>query len=139
MAGFLLMAIPMASLQWTQANTRSHEIVLVVLLFIIGVCLASVQAIIMGDVSNAVRKIEVCHGITDEKSSGQGRGYALCNMAFAAGQAVGPLVGGFIKHGLGWGAMSMALGILGVVASITSSFSISTAPPESDTASEGEC
>lgn len=139
MIGFLLMAIPMASLRWTQANTRSHETVLVILLFVIGVCLAPVQAIIMGDVSNAVRKIEVRYGITDEKSSGQGRGYALCNVAFAAGQAVGPLVGGFIKHGLGWGAMTMALGILGVIASVTSFFSISASPPDSDKASGDEC
>lgn len=96
-SGFFLIAIPMISLRWTQANTIDHEIGLISLLFVVGVCLTTVQAIIMGDVSNAVRKIESLHGITEEKSSGQARGYALCNMAFAAGQTLGPIAGGFIN------------------------------------------
>ncbi|CAI7610852.1 unnamed protein product [Penicillium palitans] len=135
--GFFLMAIPMVSLRWTQANTIHHEIVLISLLFIVGVCLTTVQAIIMGDVSNAVRKIESLHGITEEKSSGQARGYALCNMAFAAGQTLGPIAGGFIKHELGWGFMTLVLGILCLVAGLSSFFSMSAAP-EIDGNTEGQ-
>ncbi|KAK4866855.1 hypothetical protein LT330_008018 [Penicillium expansum] len=130
--GFVLMAVPMVSLRWTQANTIHHEIALVSLLSVVGLCLTTVQAIIMGDVSNAVRKIESLHGITEEKSSGQGRGYALCNMAFAAGQTLGPLAGGLIKHKLGWGFMTLVLGILCLVAGLSSFFSMSSAP-EADT------
>jgi MFS family permease len=127
--GFVIMTIPMMCLRWTQANTARHETFLVTLLFIIGVCLATVQAIIVGDVSNAVRRIERLYGISDEKSSGQGRGYALCNMAFAAGQAVGPIAGGYIKHALGWSVMTLFLGSLCLVAAGTSFFSISPEPP----------
>lgn len=130
--GFVLMAVPMVSLRWTQANTIHHEIALVSLLSVVGLCLTTVQAIIMGDVSNAVRKIESLHGITEEKSSGQGRGYALCNMAFAAGQTLGPLAGGLIKHKLGWGFMTLVLGTLCLVAGLSSFFSMSSAP-EADT------
>ncbi|KAJ5606824.1 hypothetical protein N7537_003443 [Penicillium hordei] len=126
--GFFLMAVPMVSLRWTQANTVHHEIALISLLFVVGVCLTTVQAIIMGDVSNAVRKIEIIHGITEEKSSGQARGYALCNMAFAAGQTLGPMAGGFIKYELGWGFMTLILGILCLVAGLSSFFSMSAAP-----------
>lgn len=127
--GFVIMTIPMMCLRWTQANTARHETILVTLLFIIGVCLATVQAIIVGDVSNAVRRIERLYGISDEKSSGQGRGYALCNMAFAAGQAVGPIAGGYIKHALGWSVMTLFLGSLCLVAAGTSFFSISPESP----------
>lgn len=130
MTGFLLMAVPMISLRWTQGNTIHHEVALISLLFIIAVSVTAVQAIIMGDVSNAVRKIESSHGITEENSSGQGRGYALCNMAFAVGQTLGPIGGGFIKHELGWGSMTLVLGILCLVAGISSFFSISAAAPQ---------
>lgn len=139
MAGFLLMAVPIVSLRWTQANTFSHEGILITMLFIIGICLASVQAIIMGDVSNAVRRIEKLYGVTDEKSSGQGRGYALCNMAFAAGQAVGPVAAGFIKHRFSWSAMSLFLGFLCLITSIASFFSVSTTLPDGENVSENEC
>lgn len=128
--GFFVMAVPMVSLRWTQANTIQHEIALVSLLFVVGVCLTTVQAIIMGDVSNAVRRIESLHGITEEKSSGQGRGYALCNMAFAAGQTLGPMAGGFIKRELGWGFMTLVLGILCLVAGLSSFFFMSGSPAE---------
>ncbi|CAI7617597.1 unnamed protein product [Penicillium crustosum] len=126
--GFFLMAVPTVSLRWTQANTIHHEIALIFLLFVVGVCLTTVQAIIMGDVSNAVRKIESLHRITEEKSSGQARGYALCNMAFAAGQTLGPIAGGFIKYEIGWGFMTLVLGILCLVAGLSSFFSMSAAP-----------
>ncbi|KAJ5814383.1 uncharacterized protein N7503_001133 [Penicillium pulvis] len=129
MTGFFLMAVPMVSLRWTQENTIHHEVALVSLLFIIAVSVTAVQATIMGDVSNAVRKIETFHGITEEDSSGQGRGFALCNMAFAVGQTLGPIGGGLIKHELGWGFMTLVLGILCLVAGISSFFSISAAAP----------
>ncbi|KAJ6119103.1 hypothetical protein N7471_013054 [Penicillium samsonianum] len=139
--GFFVMAVPMVSMRWTQANTIQHEIALVSLLFVVGVCLTTVQAIIMGDVSNAVRRIESLHGITEEKSSGQGRGYALCNMAFAAGQTLGPMAGGFIKRELGWGFMTLVLGILCLVAGLSSFFFMSAAPPkiEKGKANENDC
>lgn len=128
--GFFLMTAPMISLRWTQENTIHHEIALITLLFIIAVCVTTVQAIIMGDVSNAVRKIESLHGIAEENSSGQGRGYALCNMAFAAGQTLGPVGGGFIKHELGWGVLTLILGLLCLVAGFSSFFAISADLPK---------
>ncbi|KAJ5457261.1 hypothetical protein N7530_012535 [Penicillium desertorum] len=128
--GFLLMAVPMISLRWTEANTVHHQVAIISLLFIVGICLTTVQAIIMGDVSNAVRKIESLYGISEENSSGLGRAYALCNMAFAAGQTLGPMAGGFIKRELGWGVMTLVLGILCLVAGLSSFFSMLTAPPK---------
>jgi MFS family permease len=128
--GFFLMAIPMISLRWTEANTVHHQVAIISLLFIVGICLTTVQAIIMGDVSNAVRKIESLYGISEENSSGLGRAYALCNMAFAAGQTLGPMAGGFIKRELGWGVMTLVLGILCLAAGLSSFFSMLTAPPK---------
>jgi MFS family permease len=124
------MAVPMIALRWTEANTVHHQVAIISLLFIVGVCLTTVQAIIMGDVSNAVRKIESLHCITEENSSGLGRAYALCNMAFAAGQTLGPMAGGFIKREFGWGVMTLVLGILCLVAGLSSFFSMLAAPPK---------
>lgn len=139
--GFFVMTVPMVSLRWTQVNTIHHEIAIISLLSIVGVCLTTVQAIIMGDVSNAVRRVESLYGITEEKSSGLGRGYALCNMAFAAGQTLGPMAGGFIKRELGWGFMTLFLGVLCLVAGLSSLFSMSAAPPKADKSkvNDNEC
>ncbi|CAG8048267.1 unnamed protein product [Penicillium nalgiovense] len=126
--GFFLMAVPMISLRWTEANTVHHQVAIISLLFLVGVSLTTVQAIIMGDFSNAVRKIESLHGITEENSSGLGRAYALCNLAFAAGQTLGPIAGGFIKLELGWGSMTLVLGILCLTAGLSSFFSMLPAP-----------
>ncbi|OQE83421.1 hypothetical protein PENNAL_c0032G01161 [Penicillium nalgiovense] len=126
--GFFLMAVPMISLRWTGANTVHHQVAIISLLFMVGVSLTTVQAIIMGDFSNAVRKIESLHGITEENSSGLGRAYALCNLAFAAGQTLGPIAGGFIKRELGWGSMTLVLGILCLTAGLSSFFSMLPAP-----------
>ncbi|KAJ5899991.1 hypothetical protein N7495_004735 [Penicillium taxi] len=135
LTGFLLMVVPTIALRWTHTNTIKHEVILVCLLFVIGMCMTTVQAITMGDVPHAVQKITDLHGISDE-SSGQGRAYAFCNMAFAAGQAVGPVLGGLAKHKLGWGFMTMLLAFLCLIAGILSYFSTSATPANSQANSQ---
>ena len=92
----------------------------------------TLQALTMAEVSNAVRKIETRHGFTEEDSSGQGRGYAFCNIAFAAGQFIGPILGGLSKSGLGWGVMTLTLAAMCLVAGIPSVFFISVIPAKGD-------
>ncbi|KAJ5923968.1 hypothetical protein N7466_008155 [Penicillium verhagenii] len=127
MTGFFLMVLPMATLRWTQVNSVKHESLLVSMLFIIGLCITTVQAITIGNIPNAVQRIVSLYGIT-EKGSGEGRGYAFCNMAFAGGQAVGPVLGGIVKQKLGWSSMTLVLGGLCLVAGVISFFSISADP-----------
>lgn len=123
----------MIALRWTQGNTLNYEMLFVGLLLIIGFFVNALQALTMAEVSNAVRNIEARHGFTEEDSSGQGRGYAFCNIAFATGQFIGPILGGLSKSGLGWGVMTLTLAVMCLVAGIPSVFFTSVIP-----AKEGE-
>ena len=46
------------------------------------------------------------------------RAYSLFNMAFARGQFLGPILGGFVKVRCGWQGMSLVLGLLCFLAEI---------------------
>lgn len=105
---FLTAIIPMIALRFTEVNNLAHQVVLVALLSVLGICLSAGQALTMAEVSNAVHEIEAKHGC-DSASSGMGRGYAFCNMAFAGGQFIGPVIGGMTRGQLGWGAMTLIL------------------------------
>ncbi|KAJ5646049.1 hypothetical protein N7490_002421, partial [Penicillium lividum] len=137
MIGFLLMAVPMLALRWTQGNTIKHESLLVCMLLIIGICVTTVQAITIGTVPNAIQKIEGLYGVT-EKGSGQGRGYAFCNMAFAGGQAIGPVLAGLLKHKVGWAGMTLSLAGLCFFAGILAFFSTPAAQADVQESEEDE-
>lgn len=124
--GFILMVVPIIALRWTQKDTLAHESLLCFLLLLIGMTMTTVQAVIMAEVSNAVRRIEARHGISEE-NSGQGQGYAFCNVAFAAGQFIGPVVGGVSNSKVGWPSMTLILGILCLIASVPPFFYFTSA------------
>lgn len=106
----LLSIFPMAALRFTELNTMNSQILFVCLLVFVGFFMTTTQALVMGEVSAAVREIEAECGIESGISSGMGTGFALCNMAMATGQFVGPLIAGLAKIGLGWGNMTLILG-----------------------------
>lgn len=108
----------MIALRLTESNDKTHQILLIILLSILGPCLTTSQALTMAEVSNAVHEIEEKHGTGETQGSGMGRGYAFCNMAFAAGQFVGPVLGGFSKGHLGWGAMTIILAGLCLISGV---------------------
>lgn len=135
--GFALMVVPIIALRWTQMDKLEHEILLCFLLLIIGLTMTTVQAVTMAEVSNAVRRIDARHGICEE-NSGQGQGYAFCNMAFAAGQFIGPVVGGLSKSQVGWGSMTLILGILCLISGIPPFFYFTSAKAPEKQQAAGE-
>lgn len=108
----------MIALRWTEADNLNQQILFIGLLFVLGLCLTAGQALTMAEVSNAVLDIEEKHGASESEGSGMGRGYAFCNMAFAAGQFIGPVLGGMSKGQLGWGAMTLILAGLCLLAGV---------------------
>lgn len=44
--------------------------------------------------------------------------YGLFNVAFAGGMLVGPLWGGLVVQGTGWGTMCWTLAVLGIVGAV---------------------
>ncbi|KAK9850236.1 hypothetical protein MYU51_012655 [Penicillium brevicompactum] len=108
----IVSSLPMAGLKWTEGPTLQHELLFVVLIFLVGLFMTTCQAQTMAEVSDSVRQIEARHGVDTSKSSGMGTGFAFCNMAIAAGQFIGPLIAGVTRLGFGWSVMTFMLGIL---------------------------
>lgn len=114
--GFLVGAIPLVCLRFIDENTIGDKVVLCVLLAIIGLSSAAVTPILMAEISGVVEAKE--KRMLAEGKSGYGTGgayaqaYALFNMAFAGGTTIGPLIGGAVVDGSGWGTMAYMLAIL---------------------------
>ncbi|KAJ5806254.1 uncharacterized protein N7503_003856 [Penicillium pulvis] len=106
----ILALFPLIALRTTDGASSKHQIVFVVLVVVVGFFMTTSQAQVMAEVSDAVRGIEVKHGINSNQKSGMGTGYAFCSMAIAIGQFVGPLIAGYARMALGWGGMTLVLG-----------------------------
>lgn len=121
----IVSSLPMAGLKWAEGPTIQHELLFVLLIFLVGLFMTTCQAQVMAEVSDSVRQIEARHGIDSSKSSGMGTGFAFCNMAIAAGQFIGPLIAGVTRLGFGWSVMTFMLGILSLVVGLVS-FAVNT-------------
>ncbi|KAJ6191387.1 hypothetical protein N7519_001408 [Penicillium mononematosum] len=106
----ILAFFPLVALRITDGPSPSHQIGFIALVTGAGLFLTTSQAQVMAEVSDAVREIEVTHGVDPNQRSGMGTGYAFCNMAIAIGQFVGPLIAGYARLYLGWGGMTLVLG-----------------------------
>jgi MFS family permease len=107
----LIMALfPLVALRTTDGASSGYQIRFVILVVLVGLFMTTSQAQVMAEVSDAVREIEVAHGIDSNQKSGMGTGYAFCSMAIAIGQFVGPLIAGYARLVLGWGGMTLILG-----------------------------
>lgn len=105
-----LALFPLIALRTTDGASHSHQIGFVVLVVLIGFFMTTSQAQVMAEISDAVREIEMTHGINSNQRSGMGTGFAFCSMAIALGQFVGPLIAGYARLALGWGGMTLVLG-----------------------------
>ncbi|PGH15563.1 hypothetical protein AJ79_02345 [Helicocarpus griseus UAMH5409] len=110
--GFVLAAPPLILLRLVQHNTTGHQVLLGALLVIIGFGITDVQVITMTEISHAVDQLEESDPVLFSGPSAMGQGYALYNMAFATGQLLGPIIGGFVITSVGWAGMNLTLGII---------------------------
>lgn len=95
-------------------DVRTQVLLLIVLLVIIGFGLQISYLVSMTEISHCITEIEDKHYTGDGHDSGLGQGYALSNMAYAAGQFVGPLFGGLLQDRLGWAGVNLIWGGLTV-------------------------
>ncbi|OQE88590.1 hypothetical protein PENNAL_c0016G00339 [Penicillium nalgiovense] len=106
----ILAFFPLVALRIIDGPSPSHQIGFIALVTGVGLFLTTSQAQVMAEVSDAVREIEMTHGVDPKQRSRMGTGYAFCNMAIAIGQFVGPLIAGYARLSLGWGGMTLVLG-----------------------------
>ncbi|OJD11274.1 hypothetical protein ACJ73_09575, partial [Blastomyces percursus] len=111
-SGFTLAGGPLILLRLVQHNTTGQQVLLGALLVLVGLAITIVQVITMTEISHAVDEVEERYPVLFSGPSAMGQGYALYNMAFAAGQLLGPIIGAFVITSVGWAGMNLALGLI---------------------------
>ncbi|KAG9757187.1 MFS general substrate transporter, partial [Aureobasidium melanogenum] len=90
--GFALAALSFVLLRLVTADTLKDKIVLCCLVAIVGLALTFVLIPLMTDIIHAVNSMEAKGQLDSCTGGAYGQAYALFNMAYAAGSAIGPLL-----------------------------------------------
>ncbi|KAJ5664672.1 hypothetical protein N7462_011485 [Penicillium macrosclerotiorum] len=109
---FTVAAVAWILLRLVQHNTKTDITLLITLMFIQGLATVVIEVVSMTEVSQAVGDYEAQYPGAFGKESPVGQAYALFNMAFAAGQLLGPILAGGMRIHTGWSGMTLVLGIL---------------------------
>ncbi|KAM5474593.1 hypothetical protein MauCBS54593_002169 [Microsporum audouinii] len=124
---FTIVAATLIPLRFVQHPVIAEYSLLIGLLPTNGltICAASLAAI-----------LEVFEAIYFPESSGTSnnanpvaQGYTLYNMAFAGGQLVGPILGGFLKARLGWNTMTLVIALITGATAVASALYTGEQPP----------
>ena len=111
-AGGFLIAIPsLILLRLVARGTSMPFVKLAVLLFFVGLAFAFAMPPLRAEASKVVDAIERDSPGIFGPYGAYSQAYGLMNTAIAAGGLVGPLYAGFVRVWLGWGAMSLSLGL----------------------------
>ena len=110
--GFVFLSPLLILLRLIQSNTLSQLILLCVLLFLIGLALNLILTPIFTETKEAVDEIEErAPGVFGEGGA-YAMGFALMNMAYAAGSLVGPLLGSLMVGRIGWRGVTTVVGVV---------------------------
>ncbi|KAL4785451.1 major facilitator superfamily domain-containing protein [Aspergillus varians] len=112
-SGAFFAAVPvLVLLRFVYNSSTKHIVVLCALLALIGVCLASMVAIIIVEISYVIQDTEEKRPEVWGKGGAMALAYGVLNSAFAAGSLVGPFLAGFIRESAGWGTMAWILALV---------------------------
>lgn len=109
---FLISACVWISMRFVNDNTTTDIVLLTTLLLILGLAIVTVEVTSMTEVSQVVGDYEIENPGAFGDKSPVAQAYALFNMAFAAGQLLGPILAGGMRIHAGWAAMTLLLGVL---------------------------
>ncbi|CAK1358661.1 unnamed protein product [Cercospora beticola] len=111
---YLALCPALILLRLVEYNTSSHKAVLIVLLLIIGCCLAIILEPLFGEIAHRSRELSQQDrdaGI-ESRTGYYGQAYGFFNMAWALGDTLGPILCGFVVEARGWAMGTLALGVL---------------------------
>jgi MFS family permease len=112
-SGAFFAAVPvLVCLRFVEHNATREIVLLCALLALLGLCLASMLAILLVEVSYVVREKEEKSPEVWGKGGAMALAYGVLNSAFAGGSLVGPFLAGFIRESQGWGTMAWVLAII---------------------------
>lgn len=111
MGAFLLAAPPFFFMRYVTENTTAHILLLIGLLAVTGFAIVAIQVMSTTETFHIVSDIETRMPGSLGPFGATAQAYAILNIAFAAGEFVGPLVGGSLKEGAGWGGMTLIFSV----------------------------
>ncbi|KAG8533668.1 uncharacterized protein KY384_001409 [Bacidia gigantensis] len=110
--GFLFAVPFLVLLRLVDHNSIRQKVLLCALLALTGLAITNALTPLEAEIVYIVRHKELTHPRAFGGRGAYATAYGLWNMAFAGGMLIGPLWGGFITQGAGWGTMSWSLAIL---------------------------
>ena len=114
-ASFVCAISPYFLLRLVDHDSLNQKALLVVLLSVIGMCWSVGMTPLTTEVSKIVGELEtMTPGIFGNRGA-MAQAFGLTNIAFAMGSLVGPIWGGFMKESVGWGNMTMSIGLLSAI------------------------
>ncbi|KAA8904567.1 major facilitator superfamily domain-containing protein [Sphaerosporella brunnea] len=119
-AGFIFLVPFLIMLRLPGKHTLNQVVFFCALLALCGTGLAGVMPPVMAEITNVVRDLEAKKPGRFGKNGAFAQAYSLCNIAFAGGSLVGPLLAGFLKENVGWNAVTLVLGKLPLLPKLSS-------------------
>ena len=113
-AGFVLLCPALVSLRFVDRNSTGNKILFVILLALTGCGVTLTLEPLMAEITHVTSKKQQESGNKAAMHKSElAQAYALFNMAWAAGNTVGPLWGGLLMDSAGWRTLTWSLGLLG--------------------------
>ncbi|KAM3425125.1 hypothetical protein BST61_g7088 [Cercospora zeina] len=122
-AGFIFTCPFLVLLRLVEENSMSHKVMLCAFLAFIGIGLTLALVPLMAEISYAVdakakRRPQGFFG----KNGAYAQAYGLFNMAWAAGEMIGPLLAGLVVEARGWGTATLILGCVAILTALPTVF-----------------
>ena len=118
--GFLILVPPVILLRFVDHGGIKQIALMCALLAMVGFAVTFAYVPLEAEIAYVVKQKELSH---PEAFGGRGAyatAYGLFNTAFAGGMLIGPIWGGFVNSGAGWGTMCWTLGLLSFFAAVVS-------------------
>lgn len=131
---FVFATTALILLRLVQHPIPSENALLVILLVVLDLAFTAASLACMAEVFEVVNSPDATQADTARgRTNPVAQGYALLNMAFAGGQLLGPILGGFVKAHAGWKVMTLVLGLVSAVTAIVVAFFMGERPSKGKT------
>lgn len=119
LAGFVLLCISLVLLRFITTDSTEHKALLCVLLVMVGSCMALILEPLMAEITSGASRLDKRDRDAGFEVLGSySQALALFNMAWASGNAVGPVLGGLVMEAAGWQTMTWTLGLLAGISAV---------------------
>lgn len=118
LASFMTLTPTIVCLCLVNTNTLAHQILLVVLLFVVGMCIDIADVALMVEVDDVVTTLGERGSSGFSEKGALAQSFSLHNMAYSTGIFIGPSLSGLAELWGGWVTMVFILAIFAMCTSL---------------------